>query len=233
MSNSKARTARQMLRTHRCGALCTLSKRFNGHPFASLTPYLVDHDGSMLILISALAEHTKNIRHDPRVSLITYNNDDLNIQSQARTTVVGEARPEMDKQQIAARYLRYFPESQSPVAMSDFSFYRILPQTLRYIGGFGKIHWVSAASYLVPAYALIEQEDDVIAHMNLDHRDTLRRYCKYIHQWDVLDVEMLGIDCDGFDVRADGGNLRFDFAEMVLDAQQARRALVEMAQRAG
>ncbi len=39
---------------------------------------------------------------------------------------------------------------------------------------------------------------------------------------------MLGIDCDGFDVRADEKILRFDFPEMALDAQQARHALVAM-----
>lgn len=233
MSNSNAHAARQMLRAHSYGALCTLSKKFNGHPFGSITPYLVDHDGSLLILISTLAEHTKNIQHDRRVSLITHNQNDLNIQSQGRVTVVGEAQPVTDKQQIGVRYLRYFPEAQSYLTMHDFSFYRIMPMTLRYIGGFGKIHWVSATSYLIPPCSLIEQEDGVIAHMNANHRDTMRRYCQHFHQCEALDVEMLGIDCDGFDVRADDRILRFDFAEMILDAQQARRALVEMAQRAG
>lgn len=228
---SNARVARQMLRAHRYGALSTLSKKFNGHPFGSITPYLVDHDGSLFILISTLAEHTKNIRYDPRVSLITHNQNDLNIQSQGRVTVVGEAQPATDKRQIGVRYLRYFPEAQNCLTLGDFAFYRIMPQTLRYIGGFGKIHWVSADSYLVPAYPLIGQEDDVITHMNADHRDTLRHYCEHSHQCEALDVEMLGIDCDGFDVCADGGNLRFDFEEMVLDAQQARHALVEMAKR--
>jgi putative heme iron utilization protein len=66
---NNAREARQLLRAHRYGALCTLSKKIDGHPFGSITPYLVDHDGSLLILISTLAEHTKNIQHDPRVSL--------------------------------------------------------------------------------------------------------------------------------------------------------------------
>ena len=80
-----------MLRAHRYGALCTLSKKFDGHPFGSITPYLVDHDGSLLVLISTLAEHTKNIQHDPRVSLITHNQNDSNIQTQGRVTLVGTA----------------------------------------------------------------------------------------------------------------------------------------------
>lgn len=230
---SSARSSRQILRAHRYGVLCTLSKKFNGHPFGSIAPYLVDHDGSLLVLISTLAEHTKNIKYDCRVSLITHDQNNLDIQSQGRVTVIGEAQQVMDKHQPGARYLRHFPEAQSYLTMHDFSFYRILPQTLRYIGGFGRIHWVSAASYLVPPYPLIGQEDAVIAHMNADHRDTMRRYCQQFQQCEALDVEMLGIDCDGFDVCADGRNLRFDFEEMVLDAQQARYALVKMAQGAG
>ena len=61
---------RQMLGAHRYGASGTLSKKLDGHPFGSITPYLVDHDGSLLILISNLAEHIKNILHDPHVSRI-------------------------------------------------------------------------------------------------------------------------------------------------------------------
>ncbi len=229
---SNARAVRQILRAHRYGVLCTLSKKFNGHPFGSITPYLVDHDGSLLILISSLAEHTKNIQYDPRVSLVTHSKSDAGIQSQGRVTVMGEAQLISDgKHEIGARYLRYFPEAQGYLTLGDFSFCRIVPQTLRYIGGFGKIHWVSAVSCLVPPYPLIEQEDDVIAHMNSDHRDTMHRYCHHFHQCETLNVEMLGIDCDGFDVRADDKTLRFSFAEMALDARQARHALVEMAQR--
>jgi hypothetical protein len=43
---------------------------------------------------------------------------------------------------------------------------------------------------------------------------------------------MIGVDCDGFDVRADGQKLRFEFAEPVLDAEGARAALVKLAQEA-
>jgi putative heme iron utilization protein len=230
---NNAREARQLLRAHRYGALCTLSKKIDGHPFGSITPYLVDHDGSLLILISTLAEHTKNIQHDPRVSLVTHNQENPHIQTQGRITVVGTAQLITDKDKAGTRYLHYFPEAQSYFDMHDFSFYCIMPQSLRYIGGFGKIHWVKAGSYLVPPYPLIQQENDVISHMNTDHRDTMRHYCQHFRKIEVLHVEMLGIDCDGFDVRADEKILRFDFLEMVLEAQQARHALVAMSRESG
>jgi putative heme iron utilization protein len=225
---SSAVEARQLLRAHRYGALSTLSKKFDGHPFGSITSYLADHDGSVLILISTLAEHTRNIQHDPRVSLITHNQADPHIQTQGRATLVGEARIVTQREQAGRRYLRYFPEAATYFGMHDFSFYRITVRAVRYIGGFGNIHWVTAEEYSVPPYPLIEQEEGVIAHMNADHRDSMQCYCSHFHRLDAEEVEMLGIDCDGFDVRADGAVLRFDFSEPVLDAQQARKALVEM-----
>lgn len=202
-----ARAARQLLRAHRYGALCTLSKKFDGHPFGSITPYLVDHDGSLLILISTLAEHTKNIQHDPRVSLITHNQEDPHIQAQGRITVIGEAVPVAEREQAGKRYLRYFPEAQTYFAMHDFSFYRIVPHALRYIGGFGDIHWVKAENYLVPPHPLAAGEDAL-----LDKVNSARPASQGL---------VIGIDCDGFDLRVDERTVRHDFPTPAFDAAQA------------
>jgi putative heme iron utilization protein len=228
-AHQAALDSRRLLRAHRYGALCTLSRKFDGHPFGSITPYLTDHDGSLIIFISALAEHTKNIQHDPRVSLIAHNQESPQIQTQGRVTLMGRARLLPDREEAGRRYLRYFPEAQGYFAMHDFSFYRIVPHAIRYIGGFGDIHWVALDNCHVPPYPLIGQEDGIIAHMNAEHRDALRRCCSHVHHIEATDVAMVGIDCDGFDVNADGKMLRFAFAGMVLDAEQARQALVEIA----
>ncbi len=202
-----ARAARQLLRAHRYGALSTLSKKFDGHPFGSITPYLVDHDGSLLILISTLAEHTKNIQNDPRVSLITHNQEDSHIQTQGRITVVGTASLIAEREQAGKRYLRYFPEAQTYFAMHDFSFYRIVPQALRYIGGFGDIHWVKAEKYRVPPNTLAAEEDKLLGTINVG-RST---------EHGIL----IGIDCDGFDLRVNERTERRDFQTLALDAAQA------------
>jgi len=144
---NNAHEARKILRSHRYGALCTLSEKFSGYPFGSITPYLVDHDGSLIILISGLAEHTKNICHDPRVSLITHNQHDTHIQTQGRVTVVGNAQPELRNEFVAQRYLRYFPESKMSLELPDFSFYRIRPVAIRYLGGLGQVYWINLADY--------------------------------------------------------------------------------------
>lgn len=220
---SNARAARQLLRAHRYGALSTLSKKFDGHPFGSITPYLVDHDGSLLILISALAEHTKNIQHDPRVSLITHNQDDPHIQTQGRITIVGRAALEPDRDRCGKRYLRYFPEAQTYFDMPDFNFYRITPLALRYIGGFGDIHWVKAENYRMPSYPLIAEEDELIAEISQSHRAALAAHCA---KPDESEVVLIGVDCDGFDLRAGKKMQRCAFPEPTLNAAQARNAML-------
>jgi heme iron utilization protein len=202
-----ARAARQLLRAHRYGALSTLSRKFDGFPFGSITPYLVDHDGSLLILISTLAEHTKNIQNDPRVSLITHNQEDPHIQTQGRITVVGHATLIEERDRAGKRYLRYFPEAQTYFAMHDFSFYRIVPLALRYIGGFGDIHWVKAEKYRVPVNTLAAEEDEL-----LDQLNTGRPAAQGV---------LVGIDCDGYDLRVNERTERHDFPTPVLDGAQA------------
>jgi len=219
-----AREARCLLRAHRYGALSTLSKKFNGHPFGSIAPYLTDHDGSVLLFISALAEHTKNIRHDARVSLITHDQNDPRIQTQGRITVIGEATPLEEREPYAERWLRYFPETEQLFALGDFSFFRIVPQSVRHIGGFGQARWFMS-HFTVPPYPLMSQENDVLVQMNASNLDMLRHCCLHLHGITAEQVRMTGIDCDGFDLNADGRALRFDFAEPVMDAEGAMAAV--------
>ncbi|MGE0108086.1 MAG: DUF2470 domain-containing protein, partial [Thiomonas sp.] len=112
-------------------------------------------------------------------------------------------------------------------------FYRLRVEDVRFIGGFGKIHWIRPERYAPPAApALAAAEEGILAHMNADHAHNLREYCRHVHGVEVLDAAMVGIDCDGFDVRADGHVLRVNFPEPVLDAEAARAALVELAKQA-
>jgi heme oxygenase (biliverdin-IX-beta and delta-forming) len=68
--------------------------------------------------------------------------------------------------------------------------------------------------------------------MNTDHAHTLRDYCGHLHGMTPRDARMAGVDCDGFDVRADGKLLRFEFDDPVDDATSVRAALVDLARKA-
>jgi hypothetical protein len=220
---SNAREARCLLRAHRYGVLSTLSKRFDGHPFGSITPYLTDHDGSLLLFISGLAEHTKNLRNDPRVSLITHDQNDPRIQTQGRVTVVGNAVSLTGRDPYATRWLRYFPENAQLFELGDFSFFRIVPQSVRHVAGFGQARWIMS-HFTVPPYPLMAQEEDLLAQLNTGPQNELRR-CLQLRGISAEQARLLGIDCDGFDVVTDGRMLRFDFGEPVADAESALAAL--------
>lgn len=223
--------ARRFTRAQHSGVLSTISQRVEGFPFGSVAPFVLDHAGCPVILISTLAEHTKNVDADPRVSLIVqpYSPD---MQVTGRATLLGRAEKLADKTELGPRYLRFHPQAESYFAMHDFSFYRITPVRVRWIGGFGRIHWVEPDNYLLAPSPLAEQETGILEHMNKDHGENLRAYCRHVHGIEPEQVEMIGIDPDGFDVRADGNPLRFEFEAAVNDAQGARQALVALAQAA-
>lgn len=223
--------ARRFTRGQQNGVLSTISQRLDGHPFGSVAPFILDHNGRPVILISDIAEHTKNIVADPRVSLIVqpYSPD---MQVAGRVTLIGKAQRLADKHALGPRYLRFHPQAENYFAMHDFQFYRIEPLKIRYIGGFGRIHWIEPQAYLCPDYPLAEQEDAIIEHMNADHADALVAYCQHVHAVDTATATMLGIDPDGFDLRSEAGTLRFTFETRIHDAQTARQALVALAQAA-
>lgn len=224
--------ARRQLRAHHHGVLCTISRALEGYPFGSVVPFVLDAQARPLILVSRLAEHTRNIGADPRLSLLVHARDATgsDVQEDARVTLMGKACAiaHAGSAGEGERYLRYFPAARAYLGL-DFDFYRIEPVTLRVVAGFGKIHWISREAYAPPAAALAEHEGEIIAQINRDHAQLLRDCCRLQHQRMTVNAEMVGIDCDGFDVRADGEILRFGFEGCISDAAQAHAALAAMA----
>src|SRR5262245_57990317 len=65
--------ARDLIRTHDrayLGSIMRPDTAESGAPYTSLVLVAVDHDGSPILLISTLADHTKNLLADPRASLL-------------------------------------------------------------------------------------------------------------------------------------------------------------------
>jgi putative heme iron utilization protein len=238
---SLAKEALQFLRTTHSGILSTFSVKFAGYPFGSVAPFVLDHSGQPVILISTIAEHTKNIIANPKVSLLVFAGDD-DLQANARLTLIGEAKQiNKDDIDLRARYLRYLPQAASYFDMHDFSFYRIEIAQVRYIAGFGKMGWIEGdtliSTELAESSPLASQETSIIEHMNADHVHSLIAYSKHFQNVNVTHAEMLGIDTDGFDAKVtntDGGTeiLRFNFDEPIQDAQSARVAMVAMSKAA-
>ena len=69
-----------------------------------------------------------------------------------------------------------------------------------------------------------------MARMNQRQAPDLRACIDYLHKHPAAEVKMIGIDCDGCDLRADGKILRIDFEPAVTTAEKARAALVARAE---
>ena len=140
----KAKNGRGLLRSEKDGILSTQSLDVPVYPFGSVTPYSLDKKGRPVILISELAQHTKNINEDKRVSLtIVASIQARDVQANARLTYLGDARIVTEDETYAKkRYLRKFPHAKHYFQAHDFNFYVIEPVRSRYIEGFGEIWWV-------------------------------------------------------------------------------------------
>jgi len=219
--------ARRLLRRFHAGVLSTHAAKHPGYPYGSALPFCTDQRGRIVILISHLAEHTQNIELDPRVSF-TVSPMDPDLQTRPRLTVLGDALPASDEP-LAERYLRLLPEGRDHLAIGGFRFYVVEPRQARFIAGFGSLHWIEGGSLAAPPLPIGEAEADILEHMNTDHARSLLDYCRHVHGVEARSAQMSGIDCDGFDVRAEGVLLRFEFDARVENPAQARQQLVALA----
>lgn len=227
--SEKAVAARQLLNHQSVGVLSTQSVDVEGYPFGSIAPYVLDYDGQPVMLISDIAQHTRNIKRNNKVSLTVFDRYSNDPHASGRLTWIGDAKPvNPNDTEISRRYLRYFPSSESYFQAHDFSLYCIHLRRARFIGGFGQIFWVEAEDMLLQN-PFRQAELGIVKHMNEDHQKALRHYCQVLKRSDVQTVAMTGIDAEGFDLLADGQKLRMDFDSPISTVEEARANLVKLA----
>lgn len=224
--------ARALLLSAWQGVLSTHSREMPGYPFGSVAPYCLDHSGAPLFLISEIAQHTKNLRADARCSFIVIEGGD-DIQAGARLTLLGQGEPlpEAEVEAAASRYYRYFPEAQDYHRTHDFHFFRLRVERCRYIGGFGRIHWLDAAEVLRANPFDAGRESGIVGHMNEDHGAALQHYCRQreIALETGSEPVMAGIDAEGMHLRLGRRIARIAFPAPVETPLAARETLVAMA----
>jgi heme iron utilization protein len=227
--SDQAVTARRLLNHQSVGVLSTHSIDVAGYPFGSIAPYTLNYDGEPAILISDIAQHTRNIKQNNKVSLTVFKPDADDAQAGSRLTWIGDAEPvDPSDNETRDRYLRYFPSAESYFETHDFSFYRIGLRRARFIGGFGQIFWIEPDAMLVKN-PFRETEKGIIEHMNRDHQQSLVHYCKLFGRAGAEAVTMTGIDSEGFDLLADNRKLRIDFDSPIHATEEARANLIRLA----
>jgi heme oxygenase (biliverdin-IX-beta and delta-forming) len=142
-----AALARELVARARAGTLATVATRPPGYPYASLVALAADDAGRPLLLLSTLAEHTKNLAADPRASVLV--SHDTRSLEEPRVTLVGRCVlvPPAEAEAVRARYLEAQPAASQYVGFADLGFYRLEPEDVRVVVGFGRMSWVDAATY--------------------------------------------------------------------------------------
>lgn len=225
-------TVRRLLRSVPRAAVGTLM-RDSGDPYVSLVLIATDHDGAPLLLLSDLADHTRNLRADDRASLLLNDTggreDPLTGE---RVTLQGHLRPSTQDRH-RDRYLARHPAARMYADFKDFAFYHFAPERAHLVAGFGRIHWLEGGEVLLaPRPALLEQEPGIIEHMNDEHRDAIQLYAHHLLGQGGNGWQMTGIDPEGCDLRLGARVARLPFEQAVADTEGARSELVRLVKQA-
>ncbi|TCP10751.1 hypothetical protein EV683_11930 [Crenobacter luteus] len=190
------------------GALASHATQLPGYPFCTQLPFVPDAQHRPVLLISSLAEHTRNLIADGRASLALADPGADDLLSGARLTLLGDvARVDADEA-LVARYLRYRPEAADYLGFGDFAFYRLEPRRVRLIAGFARMGWLEAEDWAGAVTLTPDDEAAELAALPM-----------------LAGARWLGLDAYGADIERDGRRLRLTFAEPAADAQERRRAV--------
>ncbi|MGB0619992.1 MAG: HugZ family protein [Myxococcota bacterium] len=176
---SASAASRALMRGTAAGVLATQSVAAPGYPLGSLVPFVLTPEGRVIVYVSRIAQHTKNFEQDPRASLTVVEADlsgaDGDPQAFGRVSVLGDARrlEGAERDAAEARYAIFFPDSRGHSGVHDFDYWAIDPVRVRFIGGFGAIHWVERDDFCQSRVEWQDGEAGIVAHMNDDHRDAM------------------------------------------------------------
>lgn len=141
MSTNMLEQARELLHRHTYGVLSSHSLQLPGYPHASVMPYVIDQKGNVVILISRLAQHTRNVQKDGRVSLFVLEAAAPDVQASRRLSLACDAEQVSSEQvdAMARLYYERFPHCEGYHKQLDFEFYALKIRHVSFISGFARV----------------------------------------------------------------------------------------------
>jgi putative heme iron utilization protein len=221
---------RRLMRRQAHAALAT---SLDGRPYVSLVALAFDSDATPLLLLSDLAQHSRDIAADAGVSLLfdggVSRHPPADPLAEPRLTVLGEAA-RCDDPPLVARFIGRHPSAAAYAGFGDFHLYRVTIGRGHLVAGFGRISWIEGAAlrFAGDGAALAAAEAGIVDHMNRDHADAVALFAERLVRRPGTGWRMTGIDPEGVDLRRGGETARLDFAAPVLDPQAARQALIAL-----
>ena len=227
-----AGAVRRMLREAESACLATLTPE--GAPYASLVNIASDQAGRPLILISRLAWHTRNLSHDARASLLIAEPHPAGDRLEsARATLIGRFEA-VAEESAGQRYLALHPAAAGYAGFDDFGYWRMIPETVHVVAGFGRIRTFGAADMLIDARTAVlfaGIEKSAVEHMNADHDDALGLYWRVCGGEPSPAVQAVAIDAEGIDMSNGSERRRLTFGHLIKDGAGLRHELAASAKR--
>ncbi|OKH86543.1 HugZ family protein [Thalassospira sp. TSL5-1] len=247
-----AASLRRLMRTAPEATLATLafthSQVANGWPVASMVQPVIDMDGAPIILISQLADHTRHIHNDPRVSLMfrPYSPGGTvetshpaaapktPVTDTQRLTIFGQAT-KIDDARIERRYLTVQPAAALYAGFADFAFYRIEIEAAYWVGGFGKQRRLRGEQlYGADLNTLTKGHAALIDDVNKNKPDLIAQ----IAHWYLPAITapktrwtLAAIDCDGAYFSFNDTVFRLEFPHTICSMEDAQKILVKIGQK--
>ena len=138
---------RTLLRSCRIGFIATQGK---AGPESSMAPYAL-HGESVLLHLSRLARHTANISEHPSAGFMICTPEKAAASPLAlpRLSLQGSVVPVPVDELASAKqtYLHNIPDAEPLFGFADFCLYRLAPEYIHWVGGFGSARSISPATW--------------------------------------------------------------------------------------
>jgi hypothetical protein len=224
--------ARRLIRG---SAAATLATGAGGAPFAALVTPATAPDLSVLMLLSSLSEHTRQLNSEPRCALLFLGQPEgPNPQTAPRVTLTGLAEkvPEPEVPALKARWLARHPYAALYADFGDFALWRVRPGGALLVGGFARASRLRLADLLpdpAATAAIAAAEAEIIAHVNDDHADAVTAIAEGLHGAPPGGWRLVAVDTDGCDLALGEAVLRHPWPAPVAEADGVRAALIRAA----
>lgn len=212
-----------------------------GYPYGSLAAYSTLSDGSVLLCLSDMAEHTTNARHDPRAGLlvaadVAADRDPLDA---PRASILGELVVHAASPAEIDAHLAVHPTTAAYMEYADFCWWRLGITSARFVGGFGAMSWVTGDDIATAVVDEVHRSSaGAVDHMNADHADANLDMVRHLGGLaGATAARIHAIDRHGVTLYADLQDtvhtVRLRFPDGPLAApEQLRGAVVDLARRA-
>ena len=256
----KARTVTSVCTS---GTLCTLAARegMQGAPFGSFVDYVLDNNGNPVLLMNDMSMHTINIQQTTEatgqpavVTLFTQREssgagEGQDVSRCSLTGVLERMDPDTteDMDQIRMRYSLTHAYADQVMDSPKFAFYRLKPQHIYFVGGFGVLaKWMDPADYAAASPDILAASaDEIVDKINGQHSDDLQLTAQHLLgvTSPIESIRMTNVDRLGMDIRVTSqmgsrrnklqtDEFRIGFRIPVLSVEDAKSEILKVFQEA-